>query len=392
MVNREHVAGDPVLVVAGWPGDQASEVVQLLAAEGCAATVASSEAALDLVVARTYLVVILRAAPRAGDDLERVRRLLERAPGLRIAVIGKAGDVTAAVDLMQAQAFDYLEDPVTGTALAALIRRARQTPDPRQAALLESLQILTPGLVHELRNPLSGILAGSQMLARLLGGQGTAFEYAEIVREEAQHLERFLGRLAEFGRLGACGLQCAAEMDLPVLLRRLLDTVTPACAARRIRIVSSFDPRAGAVRGDPGRLSQACAEILQNAQEAMPEGGTLTVGTRRVTEYDTCVPGVGPGDPPGGWIDVEFRDTGSGFTGEARRRVCEPFFSTRPRALGIGLALAQAIACAHGGLLRLGTADHPGGHVVLRLPMTAGGESDALSLPGLQQAQHEREA
>jgi signal transduction histidine kinase len=387
MVNREPLAGDPVLLVAGRPGDEATDVVQTLTAEGCAVTVVSDEAALDHVVAQPYLLVLLRSASSEALDLQRVRRLLGRAPGLRIAVIGKSGNVAAAVEFMRAHAFDYLEDPVTGPAVSAVVRRARQTPDPRQAALLMSLQALTPGLVHELRNPLSGILAGSQMLARLLGGQGRASEYAEIVREEAQRLERFLARLADFGRLGACGLLGAAGVDLCALLRRLLDEIEPACAARRVKIASAFDPRTGVVWGDPARLSQACAEILQNAQDAMPDGGTLTVGTRWLAECGAGIFRVGAGALPAGWIDVEFTDTGPGFTDEARQRACEPFFSTRPRALGIGLAFAQTVACAHGGLLRLGAAIPSGGHVVLRLPVNAGGESEAPVRSGRRQAQ-----
>jgi signal transduction histidine kinase len=282
---------------------------------------------------------------------------------------------------MREHAFDYLEEPVEPHALAELIRSARRTPDPQRAALLHSLQVLTPGLVHELRNPLSGILAGSQMLVRLLGGQGTASEYAEIIREEAQQLERFLARLAEFGRLRSVGLQCAAAVDLPGLVGRLLEAARSACKVRGIRVVSSFDPRATGLRGDPGRLSQACMEIVQNAQEAMPEGGTLTVTTRLVA--DSRASGSDPHDD---WIEIEFHDTGPGMSEEVGQHGGEPFFSTRPRALGVGLSLAQAIAHAHGGMLVLRGTTRRGGHFVLRLPVTRDAGAAAESLP---QREHE---
>ena len=372
---------DDVLVVQDQPGDQAEDLGCLLAAQGCGVTVTAFESAADRAAARSYLLAILQPARRASDDLDRLRRLRERAPGLRVAVIGTRGNVTAAVDAMRAHAFDYLEEPVEPHALAELIRCARRTPDPQRAALLHSLQVLTPGLVHELRNPLSGILAGSQMLARLLGGQGTASEYAEIIREEAQQLERFLARLAEFGRLRSVGLQCAAAVDLPDLVGRLLEAARSACKVREIRVVSSFDPRATGLRGDPGRLSQACMEIVQNAQEAMPEGGTLTVTTRLVADSQASDSDVLHTDLHDEWIEVEFRDTGPGMSEEARQRSGEPFFSTRPRALGVGLSLAQAIAQAHGGMLILGGAGGRGGHVVLRLPVTPGASAAAAPLP-----------
>ena len=255
---------------------------------------------------------LLAVVPRGQSDehgRECLRRLREQAPTLRVAVVGAAGDVAGAADVMRVHAFDYLEDPVTAVAIERLIRRARTEPNPLQVALVESLKSLTPGLVHEFRNPLSGVLAGSQMLARLLHDGDTASGYAGIIQEEAQKLARFLTRLAEFGRLRSGGMQWAESVDLPDLLGRVLAAAAPAYEARRIRIVSSFDPRTSTLRADPARLTQACAELLDNAQEAMPDGGTLTVNTRWMAE-------VGKQSSPlpvvalavqDGWICVEFR-------------------------------------------------------------------------------------
>jgi len=353
---------DRVLVVTGRSDDRADDLVQLLAAQGCIVTLTSSVTTLDG-VASDYLLAILRTGPDTVAVGERLRRLRAQAPTLEVAVIGSQGSVAGAVEAMRAQALDYLEDPVSAGAVERLMRRARSAPEPRQATLLMSLQVLMPGLVHELRNPLSGVLAGSQMLVRLLGGGGTACEYAGIIQEEAQQIERFLARLAEFGRLGARGLQLVDGVDFSGLLDRLLEAAIPACQSRRIRIVSSWDPRASTLCADPDRLTQACAEILQNAQDAMPEGGTVTVVTRGVSG----APGI-----TDGWVEVECRDTGLGLTPEARQRAFEPFFSTRPRALGVGLSLAQAIAWAHGGTIRLEAAGGQGCRAILRIPQGRG--------------------
>lgn len=70
-------------------------------------------------------------------------------------------------------------------------------------------------------------------------------------------------------------------------------------------------------------------------------------------------------------------DTGPGMSGDVRRRACEPFFSTRPGCLGIGLSLAQAVARAHSGFLRIGKAGVPGGYTAVYLPVT----SDAPDAP-----------
>lgn len=375
---------DQVLVVESHPADRSAALAQALVSHGCAVSVADIEAAAT----QGFLFAVLPSGPDGAPALDRLRRLREHAPSLRVAVVGGAGNVAAAVEAMRAQAFEYLEEPVGSGALEALIRRARACPDPRQAALLESLQILMPGLVHELRNPLSGVLTGSQMLTRLLQGRGATCDYAGIIQEEAQKLGRFLARLAEFGRLRSGGLQFVDALDLSALLRRLLDAATPACKARRIRIVASLDPQASLLRGDPGRLSQACAELLQNAQDAMPEGGTLSLATRRVAEIGETTARRQPG-PPGsqeGWISVECHDTGPGLTAEAIQRGCEPFFSTRPGALGVGLSLAQAIVCAHGGAIRLGDCSAPGGRATLFLPVRSPGQPQASWRPEPEQA------
>jgi two-component system sensor histidine kinase TtrS len=291
-------------------------------------------------------------------------------PTLRVAVIGRAGSVVSAVAAMRCHAFDYLEDPVTPAALASLLHRARHTVDPQEAVLLDSLQTLTPGLVHELRNPLSGVLAGSQMLTRLLAGQGKAGEYAEIVREEALHLQHFLARLAEFGRLGACKPPFAHLVDLAALVEGLLDAVRPTCEARHIGLVLVCAPGTPASPGDTGRLGLAFGELIRNAVDALTDGGILTVHIRRAQESEAVDSGGGADGTDDGWVEVVVADTGPGMTEDARQRACEPFFSTRPGALGIGLSLAQAVVRAHGGTLRIGGPGHRGGRVVVRLPAT----------------------
>jgi len=233
-------------------------------------------------------------------------------------------------------------------------------PDPPPAPpldqLLRSLQVLAPGLVHELRNPLSGILAGSQMLERLLPAGGPAGEYLQIVRGEARRLERLLRRLGAFGQLRADGLALQAGVDANELVQDLLRDPR-AVPERGLAVVCRLAPALPPLTVDPLRLRQALGELLENARQAIPAGGTITITTRR-------------GAPPHRCVELEVADTGPGFEAEARARALEPFFSTRPRALGVGLSLAALILEAHGGGLRIHSPD-AGARVALWLPVPA---------------------
>jgi signal transduction histidine kinase len=240
--------------------------------------------------------------------------------------------------------------------------RGEWEPDPRQGRWLEALQVLSPGLIHELRNPLSGVLAGSQLLGRLLqAGGGPTSEYLQIVREEAQQLERHLTRLAEFGRVGAHGWGLTATVELQEVIRRVVERQRADCEARGVSVVVEAS-HAVTVRGDSTRLAQALTELLRNALEALTAGGCVTCRLRAAD---------GRGAATGAWAEVLLSDSGSGLSGDARRRAFEPFFSTKPRALGIGLPLAQTIALRHQGTIRLESGPAGGTTAVLRLPVVS---------------------
>ena len=353
-----------VLVIAQPDSAGAAQTAALLRAEGIEPSVQGWESALETVSQGAFLCALCHTT--GADSRTVFAQLQETAPALRVVLMGPSGDVRQAVLALRTQPFDYLELPITPPALRETLARAACEPDPRQARWLESLQALTPGLIHELRNPLSGVLAGSQLLGRLeQPAGGPSGEYARIVREEAQQLERHLSRLAEFGRLGIQHWGLAAEVDLAEVLARVLDRHRPECEARRAR-VNTLDGAGGArARGDSTRLAQAIGELFRNALEALPEeGGTVIC---RVRPSDQPGSAAGPVTERS-WTEVVLTDDGGGLSEDARRRAFEPFFSTKPRALGIGLPLAQLIAWRHGGMVRLEPAAGGGAAAILCLP------------------------
>jgi signal transduction histidine kinase len=373
-VHSRTAMGDRVLLVTsatsdnGRPGDPRS-LIRLLEGQGCTVEVVPTEhGAIEAVRRTAHLCVLVHV--RGPEGLGLLRTLRGVRPEARLAVLCDVPDLGIAIAALRLGTFDYLAGPLDPQAVEALVHRARGSGDLRLRAYTQSLQALTPGLVHELRNPLSGILASGQMLGRVVGDNPRAQEYIRILRDEALQLERFLARLAEFGRLPKGGIFFADPVDLTGFLTGVLEEWRPRCMAHRIGQVAQFDSGISGIRAEPTRLALALGEILANAVEAMPSGGTLTVTTRRVPG------GVTAGDAATtGWADILVADTGGGMAAEVHHRAFEPFFSTRPRALGIGLALAQAILVAHGGSIHLDSRPGTGTQVLLRLLLAPAGEN-----------------
>ena len=111
-----------------------------------------------------------------------------------------------------------------------------------------------------------------------------------------------------------------------------------------VTVVTNLSPAADAVEVDQGSFDQALVNLLINARDAMPNGGTLTITTRNVVlaEPEAQRNNI----PPGAWVEVEVADTGEGMSPETLSRIFEPFFTTKPSGSGSGLGLAMVYAFA----------------------------------------------
>jgi len=156
-------------------------------------------------------------------------------------------------------AFDCLEAAPDEDAVAALAERLRAAGESRLRAYTQSLQALAPGLIHELRNPLAGILGSGQILGRVIGENPCAMDYVRILRDEALRLERSLARLAEFGRLPRGGIDCGDSLQLITFLEGLLEEWRPRCLAHGITQVTRSRPRSQASGPSPAGWPSPCA-------------------------------------------------------------------------------------------------------------------------------------
>ncbi|MCC6304051.1 MAG: PAS domain-containing protein [Rhodobacteraceae bacterium] len=221
-------------------------------------------------------------------------------------------------------------------------------------------------LAHEIRNPLAGISGAAQLLA--MGLAGPDRELTGLIVEETRRIVLLLEEVEEFGRQrpprpGAVNLHDLAE--------RARRSAAVGFAAH-MTIVTDYDPSLPAARADPDQILQVLLNLLRNAAEASPGGGTIRLrsfyepGLRR-RRGD----GVGEALP----LALEVIDDGPGVPPAIAGEVFEPFVSGRADGTGLGLALVARIIADHGGLVTLDSA--PGRTVVrLSLPVARGAAAE----------------
>ena len=210
----------------------------------------------------------------------------------------------------------------------------------------EERETLLAGIAHEVRNPLGAIDLFAGLLEEELRDATSATHVARI-RSELAALSKVVEEFLDYARARP---PLREEVDLPRLLGEVADLVQPLASSRAVSL--SLEG-AGEARADREQLRRAAVNLVRNAVEATPPGGVVEIAAR-----------VRDGEAA-----VEVADRGSGLTPEARESLFRPFFTTKDRGTGLGLALAKKVADAHGGALSL--EDREGGGTVARLVLPA---------------------
>ncbi len=224
--------------------------------------------------------------------------------------------------------------------------------DKLRTERLAAVGTLAAGLAHEVRNPLNSATLQLQVLDRRIDkGQTDAESLKSVtrtVREEIARLDNLVSDFLAFARPRTLELRSEALNDL---LTSSCELVAPEASAAGVDIVRDFDDAVGNVRLDSERLKQVLLNLFRNALEAMPDGGTLTVSSRRADSA--------------GFASIEVGDTGQGFEDDAP--IFDAFFTSKEGGTGLGLAIVHRIVSEHGGMV---TAESAPGRTVLqvRLP------------------------
>jgi PAS domain S-box-containing protein len=248
----------------------------------------------------------------------------------------------------------------------------------QQTQRLESLGVLAGGIAHDFNNLLVGILGGAELL-ELANLSPADMESVQAIRDAGRRAASLTGQLLAYagqrdlGQREAIGLR-----ELVAELRRLLG---PALSPKA-RLETAID-RDAVVLGNRATVLQVFMNLLTNASDALGErAGTISVRARLVREPDDRFKnmlGTLVKDPAAPWVLIEVSDTGSGMDERTKDRIFEPFFSTKAKGHGLGLAACVGIVAAHGGAIHVDSAPGQGTTFAVLLPSSAAPEPQAAA-------------
>ncbi|MEZ4618947.1 MAG: PAS domain-containing protein [Caldilineaceae bacterium] len=203
------------------------------------------------------------------------------------------------------------------------------------AQKMEAVGRLAGGVAHDFNNILTVIMSYSELVLLQLKGEGRLRTRIEEIRKAAEKATRLTRQLLMFSR---------SETATPILLdmNRLvvdIEGMLERLIGEHIRLDIHLDPTVSAIRADPGQLEQVLLNLAVNGRDAMPDGGTLHVTTRRL-QFDGQQPLPHPEMEPGVYVELSVTDNGCGMDAETQKRIFEPFFTTKGPGKGTGLGLS----------------------------------------------------
>jgi two-component system, NtrC family, sensor kinase len=234
--------------------------------------------------------------------------------------------------------------------------RVRLEEQLQQREKLSSIGLLAAGVAHEINTPLTGVSSYTQMLLGMLAETDPKHALLQKIRRQTDRATGIVSNLLNFSRTG--GVTDFAEVDLNRVLEDTLQLLEPQLRHTRVELRREYAPDLPPVYGDAGKLQQVFTNLLLNARDAMPDGGSVRLRT-------TC------GDHEA--VTIEIADDGIGIAPENVARIYDPFFTTKGvgRGTGLGLAVSYGIVQEHSGHITVESAPGRGTTFRISLPTTA---------------------
>ncbi len=221
-----------------------------------------------------------------------------------------------------------------------------------RAERLAGIGLLAAGVAHEINNPLAIIRGNTELLQDEIPEQAEEREEVEAIMVEVGRIERIVSNLKVFSR---SGIRRLTRFSLGGLLDSILDQIGHQIPLEPYRLARDYRGRDCEIEADEDQLRQVFTNLIINGLQAMEGGGVLTVD-------------ISP-DMSGSLVSVTVADSGPGIRPEQMEKLFTPFFSTKPRGSGLGLAVSYGIVNDHGGEIRAVNREGAGAIFTVTLPL-----------------------
>ncbi len=217
--------------------------------------------------------------------------------------------------------------------------KMRIAEEQKKAEKLESLGLVAGGIAHDFNNVLTMIVGNVTSVLKMPGLDARATEHLNAARKATTRAEELAKQLLPFAKGGAPILQTVSIAQL------IRDTVACTLQGSKTWCESTFPENLWPVEVDPGQISQVIHHLALNADQAMPAGGNLRIVAENI-ELREDDPDLGL--RAGRWVRICLKDEGIGIPEEYRQRIFDPYFTTKPKGAGLGLATTHRILKNHG--------------------------------------------
>jgi two-component system nitrogen regulation sensor histidine kinase GlnL len=229
----------------------------------------------------------------------------------------------------------------------------------REDSSFDSLVYLLGTIAHEIKNPLGGIKGAAQLLKKKLMKERTVSPGVDDVDEYINRIIRETDRLNTVlqNYLTISKRSVLQQVNVHEVLEKAISIMDLSLKNGNISLQRFYDPSLPRVTGDGGKLLQVFLNIVKNALEAMPRGGTLSIMTRPSGEY------VVQNGQIKRWAVISVRDTGKGIPKSETQKIFLPFYTRKKKGTGLGLALSKKIIKDHNGFIKVERPDSGKGTV-----------------------------
>jgi len=281
--------------------------------------------------------------------------LLRNTEGEVIGVIGVARDMRRVKQLLQAAK----EAAKAEKKKAQELKKAYEELQSLQTQLLHSEKLasigrLAAGVAHEINNPLTGVLTFAHLLLSEMSKDDPRRVDLEVIVKEANRCRLITQNLLDFARQSSPE---KAPVDINEVIKNTLSLVENQASFQNIKIIKDFNCSLPLILIDSNQIQQVFMNVILNAQEAMPQGGFLTISTDFSED--------------GRFAEIKFIDTGCGIPEDNIGKLFDPFFTTKEtgKGTGLGLAISYGIIKNHGGDINIDSTEGKGTTVIIKLPI-----------------------